>query len=123
MMLFATHGAVSEEVVRADGGRRPQRFGADVGLAITGIAGPGGGTPEKPVGTVWIAVDVGDDVRRGCSACGATATKFASASAQWTLGDCCRQAPRIVSDLRTRASCPKVPASSAAAARQFAVGA
>ena len=53
--LLAAHGAVSEEVVLAMVHGAQLRFAVEAALAITGIAGPGGGTTEKPVGTVWLA--------------------------------------------------------------------
>ena len=52
---LARHGAVSVEVVRALALGALTRSHAQVALAITGIAGPDGGTPDKPVGTVWFA--------------------------------------------------------------------
>jgi nicotinamide-nucleotide amidase len=54
--LLERHGAVSYEVAEALASGIATRFGADIGVAITGIAGPDGGTPEKPVGLVYISI-------------------------------------------------------------------
>lgn len=53
--VLAEHGAVSEAVVRAMAQAALQRTGAAVAVAVSGVAGPAGGTPLKPVGTVWLA--------------------------------------------------------------------
>ena len=64
--LFEQVGAVSREVVEAMVQAACQHSAAQFGVAVSGIAGPDGGTPEKPVGTVWLAWGVGDEVTAEC---------------------------------------------------------
>ena len=82
---LARHGAVSEAVARemAEGAR--EKFGADFALAVTGIAGPAGGTKAKPVGTVFIALAgaPGTVVERKLNPCGRE--QFKDLTAQQTL--------------------------------------
>lgn len=61
--VFEKHGAVSEECVRDMAIEVRNVFKSDVSIAVSGIAGPGGGTSEKPVGTVWIAVTYFDKLK------------------------------------------------------------
>lgn len=60
--LFSQVGAVSREVVEAMVVGAQRASGARYGVAVSGIAGPGGGSPEKPVGTVWLAWAAGERV-------------------------------------------------------------
>lgn len=80
--LIEEHGAVSPEVAEAMAAGALRRFDADTAIAITGVAGPGGGTKDKPVGTVWFSVMLAD---------GATLTR-------------CVQLPGQRSDIRERST-------------------
>ncbi len=64
--LIATHGAVSPEVAAAMAEGVRTRLGATIGISTTGVAGPGGGTPEKPVGLVYLGLSTsaGTQTRR-----------------------------------------------------------
>ena len=85
--VLESHGAVSAQVARAmaDGARR--RLAVDVAVAVTGVAGPDGGTPAKPVGLTYVAVAdaEGDDVRRHVWDSDRTGTKRLSAAAALDL--------------------------------------
>lgn len=60
--LLTEFGAVSEETVKAMAAGVQKQMGVNIGLATSGIAGPDGGTDDKPVGTIWIAVAYGDNI-------------------------------------------------------------
>jgi len=85
--VLDAHGAVSAQVARAmaDGARH--RLGADIAVAVTGVAGPDGGTPAKPVGLTYVAVadEDGDDVRRFVWDSDRTGNKRLSAAAALDL--------------------------------------
>ncbi len=61
MSTLTEHGAVSEQTVKEMASSIRQKFNTNIGLATSGVAGPGGGSKEKPVGTVWIAYSDGEN--------------------------------------------------------------
>jgi len=85
--VIAHHGAVSAQVARAMAVGARERFGADLAIAVTGIAGPTGGSDEKPVGLTYVAVAGGGDpeIRRFLWTGDRTANKRASAEAALEL--------------------------------------
>ena len=60
--IISKYGAVSEEAAQEMAENILKNTGSDLGLSVTGIAGPGGGSPDKPVGTVYIGVASDDSV-------------------------------------------------------------
>ena len=64
--ILDQYGAVSQQTARAMAQGILMVSGADIGVATTGIAGPGGGTPEKPVGLVYIAIAASDNIAALC---------------------------------------------------------
>jgi len=83
--VIEENGAVSEPVVRAMAAGARKMAGSSVGLGVTGIAGPSGGTEAKPVGTVWVAVDLDGDVEARMLRLWGGRDEIRQRSAQWLL--------------------------------------
>lgn len=64
--LIEKHGAVSQPVVEQMAFKAREKSGADLAISVSGVAGPGGGTELKPVGTVWLALATANEIRSHC---------------------------------------------------------
>ncbi|HEV8123100.1 MAG TPA: competence/damage-inducible protein A [Gemmatimonadales bacterium] len=82
---IATHGAVSEEVARAMAAGVARQFGAELAIAVTGIAGPDGGSETKPVGLVWMATSVDGAVESFHYVFPGTREEVRARASQWVL--------------------------------------
>jgi nicotinamide-nucleotide amidase len=83
--LLAAHGAVSEPVARAMAAGARAACGATAALSITGVAGPTGGTPDKPVGSVWLAAEFADTSRAARVVFGGARDEIRARAAQGAL--------------------------------------
>lgn len=83
--LIAAHGAVSEAVVRAMAEGALAHSAADLAIAVTGIAGPAGATPGKPVGLVWLGLAWRGETRAEQQVFAGDRTAVRSATVQWGL--------------------------------------
>lgn len=83
--MLAEHGAVSEPVARAMALGARKQLGSELAAGITGIAGPGGGSPDKPVGTVHIAIADGEETFHKALALRGGRSLVQAASATWAL--------------------------------------
>lgn len=83
--VLESHGAVSDPVVRAmaDGART--RAAADIAVAVSGIAGPDGGTPDKPVGTVWFAWSTASTTEADCQQFSGDRNAVRAAAARYAM--------------------------------------
>jgi nicotinamide-nucleotide amidase len=82
---LAAHGAVSEPTVREMAAGARERFGTELAVAVSGIAGPDGGTPDKPVGTVWLALAAPTGITTKQLSWPGTRDQVRTLSAWWAL--------------------------------------
>ncbi len=91
---ITVHGAVSEQVAVEMAVGAARAFGADSGLAVTGIAGPSGASPGKPLGTVWFAVSTPEEVTRAVAYLGGDREAVRESAARYALTLLLRAATR-----------------------------